>query len=59
MFFEIKTTRNERVLLNVNHILYITEDKKYTIVVDINGCDYLTHESLDDLSLRLSVLLKS
>ncbi len=59
MFFEIKTTRNERVLLNVNHILYVTEDKKYTIVVDINGCDYLTHESLDSISGRLAFFSKN
>ena len=59
MFLEIKTTRNETVLLNVKHILYLTEDKKHTIIVDINGCDYLTNERLDDLSLRLAVLLKN
>ena len=59
MFLEIKTTRNETVLLNVKHILYLTEDKEHTIIVDINGCDYLTNERLDNLSLRLAVLLKN
>lgn len=56
MFLEIETIHNEKVLLNVEHILYIAKDKKSTIIFDTCGVDYRTNEDFISLSNRLEHL---
>lgn len=56
MFIEFETTAKEKVLLNVNQILYVTKDKKSTIVLDINGVDYRVSEDYESLIARLQQL---
>lgn len=59
MFLEFETTRNEKVFLNVNHILFVTTEKNKTIIIDINGADYETTESYDSICSRLSIIRKN
>ena len=56
MFIEIETTKNEKVFLNVHQILYVTKDKKHTIILDINGVDYYTKEPYESIIARLQQL---
>lgn len=53
MFIEVETARNEPVLLNVDNILYVTKDKKHTIIVDNGGCDYVLNDTYDDVLAKL------
>ncbi len=59
MFIEVETTRNEPVLLNISQILYVTKAKKNTILVDINGCDYVLKDTYESIIDRLSKDTKS
>ena len=56
MFFEFKTKRNEKVLINVNHILFITPTKNGTLLVDITQNDYESHEPYENMAHRLNDL---
>ena len=59
MFIEVETTRNEPVLINVSQILYVTKDKKHTIIVDNNGCDYVLNDTYEDIMNKLNILKSS
>ena len=53
MFIEVENARNEPVLLNVDNILYVTKDKKHTIIVDNGGCDYVLNDAYEDVLAKL------
>lgn len=53
MILEITTKKNEKVLINVSHILYIATEKNGTVIIDIDGNEYSTYEHFDDIRLRL------
>ena len=53
MFFEFYTKRNEKVSINICHILYITPSKLGTIIVDVESNDYETPESYECVMNRL------
>lgn len=59
MFIEIITRKNENVLININHILFIATDKNGTVIYDIDGNEYDTAEPFDDIRLRLKKLENS
>ena len=56
MFFEFITLRNEKVSININHILFVTPTKKGTMLVDVNNNDYETLESYTNVIFRLNNL---
>ena len=56
MFIEVETLHNEKVLLNIEHILYIAKDKKSTIIFDTCGIDYRVKDDFVELSVRLKQL---
>ena len=56
MFFEFLTKRNEKVYMNINHIVFITPTKNGALIVDVTSNDYETLESYDELISRLSQL---
>lgn len=56
MFFEFLTKRNEKVLLNINHILFITPTKNGAMLVDSVENYYETLEPYESVVLRLQNL---
>jgi hypothetical protein len=56
MFFEFITLRNEKVSININHILFVTPTKKGTMLVDVTNNDYETLESYTNVIFRLNNL---
>ena len=59
MFIEFTTRRGEKVCLNVNHILYITDNNTYTTIVDILGIDYKINSSYQEVLKRIYNRLNS
>ena len=53
MFIEITTRRGEKICLNVNHILYITDNNTYTTIVDILGIDYKINSPYQQVLKRI------
>ena len=40
MFIVITTKKNEKICLNIEHIVFITEIKNHAVIVDVLGTDY-------------------
>ena len=40
MFFEFVTRKNEKVSINIDHILFVTNLKNGTCLIDVEGNDY-------------------
>ena len=53
MFIEFITKRKEKVCININHILYVTETKTGTIIVDSIGTDYVLESSYEEVMKRI------
>ena len=49
MFIELTTTKGERITFNTSNIVLFAPDKKGTILVDVNGIDWVVSESYDVL----------
>ena len=55
MFFEFLTRRNEKILININHILFITPTKNGALLVDSSDNYYETLESYESMVLRVTL----
>ena len=53
MFVEIVTRRDERVLLNVKQILFVTEQKNGAVIFDVSGNSYYVKEKYAEVVERL------
>ena len=53
MFVEFITKRKEKVCINIKHILYVTETKTGTIIVDSIGTDYVLESSYEEVMKRI------
>lgn len=56
-FLEIKTIKNEKVLINLDKILFITEERQSVVVVDETGNEFTTKETYTDLVNRIAEFL--
>ena len=54
---EIKTIKNESVVINLDKILFITTEKNNCVVVDETGNEFTTKESYDSLMHRIAEFL--
>ena len=41
MFIELKTVKGEEIVFNTDNIVFITPDRKGSVVVDVNGMDWI------------------
>ena len=53
MFIEFITKRKEKICLNICEILYVTEVKGKTVIVDTIGTDYEIDDSYEHVMKRL------
>ena len=56
-FIEVILRNNERVYLNVVHIIFVTESKRGCVIFDVAGNDYVTNESYSDIAFRIRAAL--
>ena len=49
MFFVLTTTKNEKVLLNLAHIISISESKKGLFILCDDGNFFYCKESIEDI----------
>ncbi len=49
MFVELITNKGEKVTFNTENIVLVAPDKKGTVLVDVNGMDWVVSESYENL----------
>lgn len=49
MFIELTTTKGEKITFNTANIVLVTKDKKGSLLVDVNGMDFVVSESYESL----------
>ena len=49
MFIELITNKGEKITFNTQNIVLVASDKKGTILVDVNGMDWVVSESYESL----------
>ena len=49
MFIELTTTKGEKITFNTASIVLFAADKKGSILVDVNGIDWIVSESYESL----------
>ena len=49
MFIELTTTKGEKVTFNTANIVFLASNKNKTLIVDVNGIDWLVAESYESL----------
>ena len=49
MFVELITNKGEKVTFNTENIVLVAPDKKGTVLVDVNGMDWVVSESYESL----------
>ena len=59
MFIEFETKRKERFFVNLNQILYVTEEKDNAVIVDVSGFDYALNCTYDEVKSVINRHLES
>lgn len=54
MFIELVTTKGEKIMFNAANIVLIAPEKKGTVLVDVNGIDWLVAEDYEILKMRFA-----
>ena len=49
MFIELTTNKGEKMTFNTQNIVLIAPDRKGTVLVDVNGIDWVVSESYESL----------
>ena len=49
MFIELTTTKGEKMTFNTHNRVLVAPDKKGTVLVDVNGLDWVVAESYESL----------
>ena len=49
MFIELTTNKGEKMTFNTQNIVLVAPDKKGTVLVDVNGMDWVVSESYESL----------
>ena len=49
MFIELTTTKGEKITVNTANIVFLASNKNKTLMVDVNGIDWLVVESYESL----------
>ena len=49
MFIELITNKGEKMTFNTQNIVLVAPDKKRTVLVDVNGMDWVVSEPYDVL----------
>ena len=59
MFIELVTYKGEKITFNTSHIVIITPDKKGTVIVDVNGMDWIVLEPYESLKRALQAFQRA
>ena len=49
MFIELITNKGEKMTFNTQNIVLVAPDRKGTVLVDVNGMDWVVSESYESL----------
>ena len=49
MFIELTTTKGEKITVNTENIVFLSSNKNKTLIVDVNGIDWMVVESYESL----------
>jgi len=49
MFIELTSNKGEKITFNTQNIVLVVSDKKGTVLVDVNGMDWVVSESYESL----------
>ena len=49
MFIELTTSKGEKITFNTANIVFLAPNKSKTLIVDVNGIDWLVVESYESL----------
>ena len=49
MFIELTTNKGEKMTFNTQNIVLVAPEKKGTVLVDVNGMDWVVSESYESL----------
>ena len=58
MFIELKTVKGEKITFNSQNIVFVSPDRKGSVVVDVNGMDWIVTAPYDNLRGILQYLPK-
>ena len=53
MFIELVTYKGEKITFNTANIVIITPDRKGSVIVDVNGMDWIVVEPYESLKRAL------
>ena len=56
MFIELKTVKGEKITFNTENIVFVSPDRKGSVVVDVNGMDWTVSVPYDNLRAILQYL---
>ena len=56
MFIELNTVKGEKITFNTQNIVFVSPDRKGSVVVDVNGMDWIVSEPYDNLRAILQYL---
>ena len=59
MFIELVTYKGEKITFNTAHIVIITPDKKGTVIVDVNGMDWIVLEPYESLKRAIQAFQRA
>ena len=49
MFIKLITNKGEKITFNTQNIVLVAPDRKGTVIVDVNGMDWVVSESYESL----------
>lgn len=56
MFIELNTVKGEKITFNARNIVFVSPDRKGSVIVDVNGMDWIVSEPYDNLKVILQYL---
>ena len=56
MFIELETVKGEKITFNTDNIVFVSPDRKGSVVVDVNGMDWTVSVPYDNLRAILQYL---
>ena len=59
MFIELVTYKGEKITFNTANIVIITPDRRGSVIVDVNGMDWIVVESYESLKRVLQAFQRA
>ena len=55
MFIQVTTKKGEKILMNVNNVVFVSPAKNGSVIIDVSGMDYSVIDTYESVVSRLDV----